>query len=45
MFKQLVIIEQTGLQNWAIEKLNEDLKLNVDLGIDIQYGQRYSDVH
>ena len=30
---------------WAIEKVNEDLKLNVDLGIDIQYGQRYSDVH
>jgi len=30
---------------WAIKKLNEDLKLNVDLGIDIQYGQRYSDVH
>mgnify|MGYP003117182713 FL=1 len=31
--------------NWAIEKLNKELKLNVDLGIDIQYGQRYSDVH
>ena len=31
--------------NWAIEKLNQELKLNVDLGIDIQYGQRYSDVH
>jgi hypothetical protein len=31
--------------NWAIKKLNEDLKLNVDLGIDIQYGQKYSDVH
>ena len=30
---------------WAIEKLNKELKLNVDLGIDIQYGQRYSDVH
>jgi hypothetical protein len=31
--------------NWAINKLNEDLKLNVDLGIDIQYGHKYSDVH
>jgi len=31
--------------NWAIEKLNKELKLNVDLGIDVQYGQRYSDVH
>ena len=31
--------------NWAIEKVNQELKLNVDLGIDIQYGQKYSDVH
>ena len=30
---------------WAIKKLNEELKLNVDLGIDVQYGQRYSDIH
>lgn len=37
--------EHTTVLNWAIQKLNEDLKLNVDLGIDIQYGQRYSDVH
>ena len=37
--------EHSDALNWAIEKLNEDLKLNVDLGIDIQYGQRYSDVH
>jgi DNA polymerase I-like protein with 3'-5' exonuclease and polymerase domains len=37
--------EHTKALTWAIEKLNEDLKLNVDLGIDIQYGQRYSDVH
>jgi len=37
--------EHSDALNWAIEKLNEDLKLNVDLGIDIQYGHRYSDVH
>ena len=37
--------EHSCALNWAIEKLNEELKLNVDLGIDIQYGQRYSDVH
>ena len=30
---------------WAIEKLNKELKLNVDLGIDVQYGQRYSEIH
>jgi len=37
--------EHTDALNWAVEKLNEELKLSVDLGIDIQYGQRYSDVH
>ena len=37
--------EHSDALNWAIEKLNEDLKLNVDLGIDIQYGHKYSDVH
>jgi DNA polymerase I-like protein with 3'-5' exonuclease and polymerase domains len=37
--------EHSAALQWAIEKLNQELKLNVDLGIDIQYGQRYSDVH
>jgi hypothetical protein len=37
--------EHTKTLIWAIEKLNQELKLNVDLGIDVQYGQRYSDVH
>ena len=37
--------EHTAALIWAIKKVNEDLKLNVDLGIDVQYGQRYSDVH
>ena len=29
----------------AIDKLNKDLKLNVTLGIDIQYGNNYSEIH
>jgi len=37
--------EHTNTLLWAIEKLNEQLKLNVDLGIDVQYGQRYSEIH
>ena len=37
--------EHTKTLVWAIEKLNEELKLNVDLGIDVQYGQRYSEIH
>ena len=30
---------------WAIQKVNEKLKLNVDLDIDVQYGSRYSEIH
>lgn len=30
---------------FAIKKTNEKLKLNVDLGIDIQFGSRYSEIH
>jgi len=37
--------EHTKVLIWAIEKLNKELKLNVDLGIDVQYGQRYSEIH
>ena len=37
--------EHTKTLTWAIEKLNQELKLNVDLGIDVQYGQKYSEVH
>jgi len=37
--------EHTGVLTWAINKLNEQLKLNVDLGIDVQYGKTYADVH
>ena len=37
--------EHTSVLTWAINKLNERLKLNVDLGIDVQYGKTYADVH
>ena len=29
MFKQIVIIEETGLQNWAIEKLSKYSENNI----------------
>ena len=29
----------------AVHKLNEQLKLNVELGIDVQYGNNYAEVH
>ena len=37
--------EHTSVLTWAINKLNEQLKLNVDLGIDVQYGKTYAEVH
>lgn len=30
---------------WAIDKVNQKLKLNVDLGIDVQFGYKYSQIH
>ena len=30
---------------WAIQKVNEKLKLNIDLDIDVQFGSRYSEIH
>jgi|TARA_R110000803_G_scaffold145262_1_gene211096 DNA polymerase I-like protein with 3'-5' exonuclease and polymerase domains len=29
----------------AMEQLNKELKLNVELGIDVQFGKRYSEIH
>tara|TARA_R110000824_G_scaffold65703_3_gene171013 strand:+ start:61 stop:1896 length:1836 start_codon:yes stop_codon:yes gene_type:complete len=29
----------------AMDKLNEELKLNVELGIDVQFGNKYSEIH
>lgn len=35
----------TQLLQGAIKQVNKELNLNVKLGIDIQYGKRYSDIH
>jgi len=37
--------EHTDALHWAIDRLNEQLKLNVRLGIDVQYGNNYAEVH
>tara|TARA_B100000780_G_scaffold153283_1_gene107147 strand:- start:2611 stop:4452 length:1842 start_codon:yes stop_codon:yes gene_type:complete len=37
--------EHTTILMWAIDKVNQELKLNVDLGIDVQYGNTYSEIH
>lgn len=34
-----------GVLLFSIEETNKKLKLNVDLGIDIQFGSRYSEIH
>jgi len=38
-------LEHTNVLGWAITKLNEQLKLNVELGIDVQYGKNYAEIH
>jgi DNA polymerase I-like protein with 3'-5' exonuclease and polymerase domains len=35
----------TSTLQWAIKELNKQLKLNVELGIDVQYGNTYAEVH
>jgi hypothetical protein len=35
----------TEVLQWAIKKTNERLKLNIDLSVDIQYGNNYSEIH
>ena len=37
--------EHSSNLQWAIKKVNQELKLNVDLGIDVQYGITYSEIH
>ena len=37
--------QHTNVLGWAIGKLNEQLKLNVELGIDVQYGKNYAEIH
>ena len=37
--------EHSSNLQWAIKKVNQELKLNVNLGIDVQYGLTYSEIH
>lgn len=37
--------EHEAILRWAIEKVNEKLKLNIKLDIDVQFGVKYSDIH
>lgn len=37
--------ECTRLVNYAIDKLNEDVKLNKLLEVNTQFGKRYSEIH
>jgi len=37
--------ETTIILNTAIEKVNQILKLNVPLGISIDYGMNYANIH
>ena len=37
--------EHENTLHWAVDKLNEQLKLNVELGIDVQFGKNYAEIH
>ncbi len=37
--------EHESVLRWAINKVNEKLKLNIRLDIDVQFGMTYADVH
>ena len=37
--------EHESVLRWAIQKVNEKLKLNIKLDIDVQFGARYSNIH
>lgn len=37
--------EHEAALKWAIQKVNEKLKLNVDLDVSVQFGDRYSSIH
>ena len=38
-------IETAINMNYSIQELNEQLKLNVDLGVDAQFGKTYAEIH
>lgn len=35
----------TALLKGAIDRVNDKLKLNIQLGVDVQFGDRYSEIH
>jgi DNA polymerase I-like protein with 3'-5' exonuclease and polymerase domains len=35
----------TECLKWAIGKVNEKLKLNIDLDVDVQFGSTYAQIH
>ena len=37
--------EHENTLHWAVDKLNEQLKLNEELGIDVQFGKNYAEIH
>jgi len=37
--------EHEEVLRWAIDKVNEKLKLNIKLDIDVQFGLKYADIH
>lgn len=37
--------EHAKTLKWAIGKVNEKLKLNIDLDVDVKFGNRYADIH
>lgn len=37
--------EATKLIRWAIDKVNEELQLNKEMDVDIQFGKNYSEIH
>jgi predicted Rdx family selenoprotein len=37
--------ENTAIIKQAIQKVNDSLKLNVEIGCSVDYGKRYSDIH
>jgi DNA polymerase I-like protein with 3'-5' exonuclease and polymerase domains len=38
-------IETAMNMNYSIEEVNKQLRLNVDLGVDAQFGKTYADIH
>jgi DNA polymerase I-like protein with 3'-5' exonuclease and polymerase domains len=49
---EVVVLVKEGFEDWtktqmeiSISKTNESIKLNVDLGIDVQFGNTYAEIH